>query len=378
MSFRPSLTDEQRIAWLRLARSERVGVRTFHNFINRFGSAQAALDALPDIITRAGGAAIPTIFTENDAEQELNEAARHGIRHVAFGEPSYPSLLRNIDDAPPFLLIQGTVDFESHPQVAIVGSRNASITGQKMANQIARDLSEAGYLTISGLARGIDTAAHKASLDKGTVAVIAGGHLKLYPAENKDLARKIIDHGGAIISESPPAFVPRGKDFPRRNRIISGMSLGVVIIEAARRSGSLITARLANEQGRQVFAVPGSPLDPRAEGTNDLIRNGATLIRSAEDILEDLRPTISNNSASDQPDQSPFRLEARSDDDFTVDHIPEDAHGLIINGLSASPVHIDDIIRFTDLPAAVVISTLCELEVSNRIIRQEGNTFALA
>lgn len=375
--LRPSLSAEQRIAWLRLARSERVGPVTFQNFINRFGSAQAALDALPDIIGKNKTKTGARICSIEEAERELEEASRHNIHYIALGEPGYPSLLRETEGSPPFILVQGKLDFDSHPHVAIVGSRNASIAGQKMAATLAKELAEEGHVVVSGLARGIDAAAHKSSLKTGTVAVIAGGHLRLYPPENIPLAARIIDNGGSIISEMPPNFEPRGQDFPRRNRIISGLSLGVVVIEAARRSGSLITARLAGEQNRQVFAVPGSPLDPRADGTNNLIREGATLVRSAEDIINDLRPMRTFDAGDGFEGQQPFRLEMADDDGFEIDIVPEEVIDIVLNGLSGSPVHQDDIIRFTGLPAAGVLSSLCELEVSGRIERLEGNTFIL-
>lgn len=232
---RPRLSDEQRIAWLQLARSERIGPVTFHNFINRFGSAQAALDALPDMVSRHKSKAGARLFTRSEAIRELEEASRHGIRYLACGEPEYPSLLRQTDGSPPFILVQGKTDFDTNPHVAIVGLRNASVAGQNLAARLAQELANAGHVVVSGLARGIDAAAHKASLESGTVAVIAGGHLKPYPPENIPLAAAILDNGGSIVSEMPPNFEPRGKDFPRRNRIISGLSLGIVIVEAARR-----------------------------------------------------------------------------------------------------------------------------------------------
>lgn len=375
---RPGLSHSQRVAWLRLARSERIGSVTFHNFINRFGSADAALEALPGIMARSrGGDKTLRVCSAAEAEREIEEASRLGIRHVAAGEPDYPALLRNIDDNPPFLLIQGEISAPGRntiPSVAVVGSRYPSVAGLKMATTLAHDLGASGHLVVSGFARGIDTAAHKAALKSGTVAVLAGGHARLFPPENTPLAREILDHGGAIVSEMPPHFEPRGQDFPRRNRIISGMSLGVVVVEAARRSGSLITARLAGEQGRQVFAVPGSPLDPRAEGTNGLIREGATLIRSADDIVQDLRPTI-----VDEPDtnQARFRLETVSDDDFQPQPLTQGAIDVVLSGLSSSPVHQDDLVRFTGLSPAAILSSLCELEVSGRIERHSGQWFTL-
>ncbi len=375
---RPPLTEEQRISWLRLSRSDKVGPITFHNLINRFGSADAALDALPEISARHTKGKKPAIFSHEEAERELENARRLGIRHIAYGEPDYPSLLREADGMPPILLVQGKLGLDTNPHIALVGSRNASIAGQKMAMNIARELSEEGHIVVSGLARGIDKAAHQAALQKGTVAVIAGGHAKLYPQENIPLAYEIVENGGAIISEMPPFFEPRGQDFPRRNRIISGLSLGICVVEAAKRSGSLITARLANEQGRQVFAVPGSPLDPRAEGTNHLIREGATLVRGGEDIINDLRHIVPLNEEDDTYGQEPFRLETVKDEDFNSEYIPQNAVEVILDGLSSSPVHQDDIIRFTDLPSSLIISSLCELEIAGRLIRHEGNLFSLA
>lgn len=379
----PSLTDEQRLAWLRLTRSERVGPVTFFNFINRFGSAQNALDALPDIMARSGAKSEVKICTKQDAERELAEAAKLGVRHIAAGEPDYPRLLRHIDDPPTMLLTQGTMDLNERPMVAIVGSRNTSIAGQKIAGQIARGLVEAGYVVVSGLARGIDTAAHQGALSGGTAAVLAGGHAQIYPAENVPLAKSIIDHSGAIISETPPWLSPRAQDFPRRNRIVSGLSNGVLVVEAARRSGSLITARLAGEQNRHLFAIPGSPLDPRSEGTNKLIREGATLARSADDIVEDLRPLHDLSESAPLGDQLPYKFETGEDGEYasiTAESLDiEGAHvERIINGLSAAPVHIDDIVRFTGFSPQFVVACLCELEFSGRVERLDANMFKLA
>ena len=374
---RPSLTDEQRIAWLRLARTEQVGPISFFNFINRFGSAENALDALPEIASKAGSNKFPKICSRDDAQRELEAAQKLGVRHIAAGEPDYPTLLRQIDDPPPFLLVRGDIDFNRQPMVAIVGSRNTSIAGQKMAAQLATGLMEAGYVVVSGLARGIDTAAHQASLIGGTIAVMAGGHAHVYPPENLQLSNDIVENHGAVISETPPWLSPRAQDFPRRNRIVSGLCSGVVIVEAARRSGSLITARLAGEQNRQVFAVPGSPLDPRSEGTNRLIREGATLVRSASDIIDDLRPSESFQEIL--PDgQAPFRFEAKEADNYANDKLPENDLELIAGNLSAAPVHIDDVVRFTGLSTQVVVACLCELEFSGRVERLEANMFKLA
>jgi DNA processing protein len=252
------LTDEQRLDWLRLIRSDNVGPRTFRMLVNQYGGARPALAALPDLARRGGALKPARIATREQAERELAASQRLGIALIALGEPDYPPRLRMIDDAPPLLGVRGKVDILLAPMVALVGSRNASAAGAKFAERIARELGSAGFVIVSGLARGIDAAAHRASLASGTVAVLAGGHDHVYPAEHVTLLEEILPNGAAI-TEMPLGWEPRGRDFPRRNRLISGLSLGVVIVEAARRSGSLITARMALEQGREVFAVPGSP-----------------------------------------------------------------------------------------------------------------------
>src|SRR5579864_7253086 len=263
------LTDEQRLDWLRLIRSQNVGPRTFRALVNHFGGARAALEALPTLARRGGGTA-PQIFPRDQAEREIEAAEKLGVTLIAVGEAGYPQRLQMIDDAPPLIAVRGHQPALAMPAVAVVGSRNASAAGMKLTQIFARGLSEAGFAVVSGLARGIDAAAHRSSLAKGTIAVLAGGLDKIYPPEHADLLDEILPTGAAL-TEMPLGWEPRARDFPRRNRLISGLALGVVIVEAAKRSGSLITARLALEQGREVFAVPGSPLDPRAEGTNGLI-----------------------------------------------------------------------------------------------------------
>src|SRR6202165_4312577 len=268
------------------------GPRTFRSLINHFGSAQAALERLPDLARRGGAARPGRIFSEEDARAELAASKRTGVSLVAPGAAGYPPRLSVLDDAPPLLGVRGALDVLMRPVIAIVGSRNASGAGLKFAGTLARDLGEGGFVIASGLARGIDQAAHRASLASGTVAVLAGGHDKVYPPEHEDLLATMLESGGAAISEMPLGHVPRARDFPRRNRLISGVALGVVVVEAALRSGSLITARLAAEQGRGGFAVPGSPLDPRAAGTNDLIKQGATLITEASDVIQAVEPIM--------------------------------------------------------------------------------------
>ncbi len=287
----PHLTDAERLDRLRLIRSDNVGPRTFRSLLNHFGNARSALERLPDLARRGGADRAGRICSEQDARAELTAATKLGVSLVVPGEATYPPRLAMIDDAPPLLGVRGAPEVLMRPMIAIVGSRNASGAGLKFAGQLARDLGEAGFAVISGLARGIDQAAHRATIQSGTVAVLAGGHDRIYPSEHEDLLAALLEHGAAI-SEMPLGHVPRARDFPRRNRLISGAALGVVVIEAAHRSGSLITARMAAEQGREVFAVPGSPLDPRAAGTNDLIKQGATLITEASDVINAVAPIM--------------------------------------------------------------------------------------
>jgi DNA processing protein len=261
------------------------------------------LEALPDL-ARRGGRLMLKVCSRSEAEKEM-AAGRLGVRFIAMGEPDYPKTLQAIDTAPPLIAVRGSVEVLAKPSVAIVGSRNASASGLTFAERLSRQLGEAGYVVVSGLARGIDTKAHKATLETGTVAVLAGGHDRVDPAQNEPLLQAIVEQGGAVISEMPMGWEPRGRDFPRRNRIVSGLSYGVVVVEAARRSGSLITARFALEQGREVFAVPGSPLDPRAEGTNDLIRDGATLCAGIEHVTSVLEPLIASGTRLDHSAEEP-------------------------------------------------------------------------
>src|SRR5229473_1683295 len=310
------LSDEQRIDWLRLIRSDNVGPRTFRSLINHFGSARTALDRLPDLARRGGAPRPGRICSEEEARAELTASQKLGVTLVAPGEAGYPPRLAVLDDAPPLLGVRGAHDVLMRPVIAIVGSRNASGAGLKFAGTLARDLGEAGFVIASGLARGIDQAAHRASIESGTVAVLAGGHDKVYPPEHEDLLATIIETGGAAISEMPLGHVPRARDFPRRNRLISGVALGVVVVEAAHRSGSLITARIAAEQGREVFAVPGSPLDPRAAGTNDLIKQGATLTTEAADVIHAVEPIMERpvSFPLSEPDGEPLAPDPNAGD----------------------------------------------------------------
>jgi DNA processing protein len=360
------LTDAQRLDWLRLIRSDNIGPRTFRSLVNHFGSARAALERLPELARRGGASRHQRICSEKDARAELATAERLGVRLIAPGEGGYPPRLAVVDDAPPLLGVRGGLDVLERPMIAIVGSRNASGAGLKFASALSRDLGEAGFVIASGLARGIDQAAHRASLGSGTVAVLAGGHDRIYPPEHEDLLAAMLESGGAAISEMPLGHAPRARDFPRRNRLISGASLGVIVVEAALRSGSLITARLAAEQGREVFAVPGSPLDPRAAGTNDLIKQGATLITEASDVIQAVEPIMGR----------PMTLREEDDEPLVGDPAESDRER-IIGLLGPTPILLDDLIRMADASPAVVRTVLLELELAGRLERHGGGLVSL-
>lgn len=361
------LTDAQRRDWLRLIRSEHVGPRTFRALINQFGSARAALERLPDLARRGGAMRSGRICSEDEADHEISRGSRIGVALVAPGEAGYPPRLVTIDDAPPLLAIRGNHDAMMRPMIAIVGSRNASGAGLKFAEALARELADAEFVVISGLARGIDQAAHHASAAAGSVAVLAGGHERIYPPEHEDLLLDLLAFGGAI-SEMPLGHVPRAKDFPRRNRLISGAALGVVVIEAAERSGSLITARMAAEQGREVFAVPGSPLDPRAAGTNRLIKQGATLVTEAADVINAVAPIM----------ERPIELPGREPEDAMSFDEPDDSdRARIIGLLGPSPIGIDDLIRLAKVSPTTARVVLLELELAGRLERHGGGLVSM-
>jgi DNA processing protein len=364
------LTDEQRLDWLRLIRSENVGPRSFRTLINHCGGAGAALAALPDLARRGGAAKPSRICTRAEAEQEMQEARRLGVSFIALGEPDYPPRLQNIDDAPPLIAARGNLKALGLPFVAVVGARNASAAGVKFTERLARDLGEAGFGIVSGLARGIDAAAHKASLASGTVAVVAGGHDRVYPPEHAGLLQEILTEG-ASISEMPLGWEPRARDFPRRNRLISGMALGVVVVEAAKRSGSLITARLALEQGREVFAVPGSPLDPRAEGANGLLKQGAILVTQAADIIPVLRPIM--GETVERPVEEPETVLPGT----PAAEPGADERTRIVSLLGPTPVAVDDIIRLSGSSPTAVRIVLLELELAGRLERHGGGLVSL-
>jgi DNA processing protein len=361
------LTEAQRLDWLRLVRSENVGPRTFHDLLAIYGSAGAALDALPALSLR-GGRRTLHIASQEEAEREMARAAHYGVRLVASSEPDYPERLRRTASAPPLIGLRGEAAVLQRPMVGLVGSRNASLVGLKIAARLARGLGEQGFTTVSGLARGVDAAAHQASLSTGTVAVLAGGHDHIYPPENEPLLNRILETGCAI-TEMPMGHEPRAKDFPRRNRLIAGLSLGIVVVEAAERSGSLITARLALEENREVFAVPGSPLDPRAAGTNGLIKQGATMVTEVEDIVNVLAPLIAGRMEEPEPPDE-ARFDASDPGDAGRDRILE--------LLGPVPVTLDDIVRASSLPVAVTRVVLLELELAGRVKRDTAGRVFLA
>ncbi|MFO0986813.1 MAG: DNA-processing protein DprA [Alphaproteobacteria bacterium] len=365
-----ALSDAEKLEWIRLARSEGVGPVTFFHLLRFYGGAAKALAALPELARRSGRKAPIRLGTEKDAERELSAVRRAGAQLLAWLEPSYPVPLAAIEDAPPLMTVRGDVSLLSKRNIAVVGARNASANGRALAERIARDLGKEAFVVASGLARGIDAAAHRGALEGGTVAVLAGGVDICYPPEHKALFDAIAA-AGALVAELPPGTEPLARHFPRRNRVISGLSEGVVVVEAALRSGSLITARLAGEQGREVFAVPGSPLDPRCHGSNNLIRQGAALTESAEDVLRGLggrRIAAASAAALAEPDLAPLPPPAEADSDK--------ARVLLIEHLSPSPTAVDELVRQTELPPALVASALLELELAGRIERHPGNRVA--
>ena len=365
------LTDAERLAWLRLIRSENVGPVTFFELMRHFGTAGDALEALPDLARRGGRRGSLRVGSRAAAEREIDTLRAIGARFVALGEPDYPRPLAAIADPPPLLSVIGHGHLLNKRGVAIVGARNASASGNRFARQIAGDLGAADYVVASGLARGIDTSAHEGAFATGTIAVVAGGVDVVYPPENEDLHARIAD-GGVIIAEMPPGTVPQGRHFPRRNRIIAGVSLGTVVIEAAQRSGSLITARLAGEQGRDVFAVPGSPLDPRCRGSNNLIRQGAVLTERAADVVEVLESGLGRPVAD--PTGPDFGAPPRTPvDAATLDAARRD----VMEKLGPTPVTVDEIIRQCQVTPSVVLTVLLELELAGRLDRHPGGQVSL-
>jgi DNA processing protein len=351
------LSEAGRRDWLRLARSENVGPVTFEQLIRRYGDATRALAALPELSRRGGRSAALRVPAIGDAEREIAAGEALGARLIGSREPGFPAMLAALDPPPPLIWARGRTALLEKPAVAIVGARIASAAGQRFARGLAADLGKAGYVVVSGMARGIDGAAHEGSLATGTVAVLGGGVDDIYPPDHTALYGKLVADG-CIVSESPPGAKAQARDFPRRNRLIAGLSLAVVVVEAELRSGSLITARLAAEQGREVLAVPGSPLDPRAKGTNDLIRQGAALCEGADDVLR----AISGLSQIREPGRGGYGDGAEAGDDDEIARLRERIAAL----LSPTPTPRDDLVRITGASAAMVYAALTELALANR------------
>lgn len=361
-----ALSAAERRAWLRLARTQNVGPATFAQLIARFGSAERAIVELPALARRGGAAESLRIPSDADADRELDALTARGGQLLCSCEDAFPSGLAALDAPPPVLCVRGRVELLARDMVAVVGARNASALGRKLAAQLAADLGRSGFVVVSGLARGIDAAAHQGSLATGTCAVVAGGIDVVYPPENADLFDRIAEDGVAV-AEMPIGQAPQARHFPRRNRIISGLSRGVVVVEAAEGSGSLITANYALEQGREVFAVPGSPLDPRAKGTNRLIRDGATLTETAEDVLAVLKAQATGFREPPAPrGPAPVLAEAEA----------ARLRAQLEELLGPAPTEIDELIRQADASPAAVLAVLLELELAGRVERLAGGKVA--
>jgi DNA processing protein len=366
-----SISDTERLNRLRLLRSENVGPVSWRQLMEAFGSGTKALEALPEMARRGGRKRPYKICSKSVVEDEWAATEAAGARLLSLGEPDYPTALAATSDAPPLISILGHSHLLNRRCVGMVGARNASASGIRFARQIAQEMGKKELVVASGLARGIDGAAHQGALASGTIAVVAGGVDVVYPAEHQELYEQIIDTG-VIVAEQPAGTKPQGRHFPRRNRVISGLSLGILVIEAAKKSGSLITARMANEQGREVMAVPGSPLDPRCRGSNDLIRQGARLVETIDDVIEALGGMIMPSAQEPEPDLfNAARPAPPSDQEL------ENARKLMQEKLGPTPTPIDELVRQCHLTAAVVFTILLELELAGRLERHPGNQVSL-
>ncbi len=378
------LSPQERLAWLRLSRSDNIGPVTFYQLINRYGSAQKALDILPELAKRGGRKKPLIAFSRSRAEDEMAHIDRAGGSVLTPQDPNYPRQLAETKDAPPIITVLGRTDLLNRKMIAIVGARNASINGQKLTKKLVKGLGAEDLVIISGLARGIDTAAHEASLTTGTIAVVAGGADVIYPLENTKLYQDIIENG-ALIAESPWGTEPLARHFPRRNRIISGASLGTLVVEATRKSGSLITARYAAEQGRDVFAVPGFPSDPRGQGPNSLLRDGAILVERAEDILDNLNNFTTFDKARFGGELAETQREFIIDDGDISQKKPtetradqrESIQNHLVTNLSHMPVTVDELLRTCQFNISEVQTILLEMELGGRILRHSGNRISL-
>ncbi len=360
------LSDSERRAWLRLTRVSNVGPVTFSQLVARFGSAATALEEVPRLVRRGGGEVVQ-LPSDADARREIEALAKLGGRLIASIEPDYPRGLKALDAPPPTLAVLGHDALLTREMIAVVGARNASALGRKLANNLAAELGAAGLVVVSGMARGIDAAAHEGALKSGTCAVVAGGVDIIYPPENAQLYERIKTEG-IVVSEMPLGLAPQARHFPRRNRIISALARGVVVVEAAEGSGSLITANFALEQNREVFAVPGSPLDPRAKGANRLLRQGAILTETADDVLGVLRPILGGEF------QEPAReVDVTPSTEQPTDEETDRVRAIIEEALGPTPVSSDELIRLCGAPTASVLTVLLELELAGRLARHPGN-----
>ena len=361
------MAEARHVAKLRLARSRNIGPVTYAQLLARFGTAEAALDAIPDLARRGGGRA-PKLADLRAIETEMADVERLGASYIFLHERPYPAPLAQIQTAPPALIVRGDLSLLAKPLIAMVGARNASAAARRFARELAYKLGAEGDVVVSGLARGIDTAAHSGALDSGTIAVIAGGIDIFYPPENEALQLDIAERG-VLVAEQPPGSEPKARHFPYRNRIIAGLGMGTIVVEAAPKSGSLITARQANEFGREVMAVPGSPLDPRAQGCNQLIRDGATLIQNVEDVTGTLQPF--DVPKIQEPD-SQYELEPISPD------VEAKQRETVTELLGPVPVSVDELIRQSGVAPAVVQTILLELELAGRLDRHAGGKASLS
>jgi len=383
MSIR-DMTDEERLNWLRLFRSENVGPIAFQRLLEHYGSAEAALEAIPDLARHAGAKRSPKIASMASVEAEVLKTEKFGGRFIALPEADYPPLLRNIPDPPPVISVLGRTDLLQHPSIAIVGARNASSNGAHLARLIAHELSQNGITIVSGMARGIDTAAHQGAGASNTIAVLAGGIDNIYPRENHELYRDIAQ-SGCIVSEMPFGTSPQARHFPRRNRIVSGLSLGTLVVEATIRSGSLITAKLAADQGREVMAIPGSPADSLSSGPNSLIKDGAILIENASDVLEIVQQAPEQPSFFDHMDRKPVSAtksdimgnlsQKQMDREATLTQNQKQSR--VLGALTSTPLGIDSLYRDCELSAAEGAVILLELELAGKIERLPGQKVAL-
>ncbi len=369
-------SESERLDALRLFRTDNIGPITFYQLVERFGSAGEALKALPELSSRGGRKKPLTAPPERDIMREYKALQKLGGQIITYADKDYPLGLTATDDAPPILSVIGNASLLNKSSLAIVGARNASLNGKKFANKVAAELGQCGQVIVSGLARGIDTAAHMGALNSGTIAVVASGIDVVYPEENQKLYEEIAEKG-LIVAESPLGAKPFAAAFPRRNRIVSGISKGVIVVEATRKSGSLITARLAGEQGRDVYAVPGSPFDPRSSGPNHLIREGATLIRNADDVLEILMDFSGNVLREPPSNIVNFCANQEFIDNKADEENPEIRQEQILSHLSFTPISVDELIRACHLNISALQTTLLELELAGRIKRLSGNRISL-